>query len=153
MIRSGRVISCQNRSVVIELDNMSSCGDCTSSGCSAQLFFLPNSQITVPAAENSLDIGERVRISVPEPGLAWLVMLSIAYGIPILGLIGGAVLGAILGSGEAVSILCGVGGFIGGLFAWHLIGKTPGWSTSLRLLVRGVRIVEEDQLAPIAGPY
>lgn len=138
MIRQGTVQHLESNVAHVELDPLAGCGRCTKSGsCGVQL--LPQQQhatviecqLTKPS---KLKLGDRVSVDIDNPDKAWLSMVSLAYGFPIIGMLLGASGGFLLHdivseSGVKLAFtvpsqdLFSTTGFFmglaGGLFAWN----------------------------------
>jgi len=147
VIRQGTVQLLDSNVAHVELDPLASCGRCSRSGsCGVQL--LPQQQHAILiecelSKPHTLSVGDRVTVDIDNPDKAWLSMVSLAYGLPVLGMLLGAYGGFFLH--DIVSIfsvklvftvpskdLFSAAGFAmglaGGLFAWDWRKQTinPG---------------------------
>ena len=137
MIRQGTVQRLESDVAHVELDPLASCGRCSRSGsCGVQL--LPAKQHAIHiectlSKPHQLALGDRVTVNIDNPDSAWLSMVSLAYGLPVLGMLLGAAggfvlhdmlsptaakLGFSLPSQDLFSAIGFVVGLAGGLFAW-----------------------------------
>lgn len=151
MIRHGSVIRTSNDKVLVELDPLSACGSCRSGGCVPPLFPDLKTRISIPV-NSSFEVGERVRVNAPDAGNAWLIPMLLAYGLPLAGLFAGVLAGQLSGLSEPKTIISGVLGFVGGLFAWHLVGKTNRWKTQLSPPLSNITLLDTHHEQPIIGP-
>ncbi|WP_221799087.1 SoxR reducing system RseC family protein [Oceanobacter mangrovi] len=115
--------------VWVESEQKSSCGGCQAkSGCgqSALEKIGRPVRLWVDTTE-SLAVGQRVVLDLPEGSL--LLSSMTLYGLPLAGLIGGAVVGQAAG-GETASMLIGGGGLLFGFAAarWFSNRYRKRWS-------------------------
>jgi len=137
VIRQGTVQHLESNLAHVQLDALASCGSCKKSGsCGVQLLPQQNNAITIEcelAKTHSLALGDRVAVEIKDPDTAWLSMVSLAYGLPIIGMLLGAsggywlhdvvsqssaVLASTLPSRDFFSAAGFVFGLAGGLIAW-----------------------------------
>lgn len=121
----GIVVSVQGNTAQVEGQRRSTCGSCTVNGaCGTSLLarYLGRKRLLL-RVQNSIgaEPGDRVVVGLPEGAL--LTASSVAYLIPLLAMIGGAMSGAYVAGlvvptyVEALSVLAGLGGFAVAL-AW-----------------------------------
>ncbi len=137
MFRQGTVHQIDPSLVHVQLDPIAGCGRCSQRGsCGVQLLPQQNNAIIVEcehAKPHSLTIGDRVTVDIANPDQAWLNIVSLAYGLPIIGMLlgasGGYLLHGLLAASSAefalsvpsqdvFSALGFLFGLAGGLFAW-----------------------------------
>lgn len=112
--------------VWLETEGVSSCSRCKGGGCSSvsisRLFCSSSSREFRVECDQSLQVGDVVRLGLEEGEVLRAALL--AYGLPLLGLIAGALAGSQLsGSGsELVSVICGFAGFVLALGAVRVLG-------------------------------
>jgi sigma-E factor negative regulatory protein RseC len=125
------VAEVRDADALVLIERQSGCGSCAAkSGCGtsaiASLFPQRRSVVRVPNTEGAA-VGDRVIVGLPEAGLQYASLLL--YGVPLLTLIGGAVLGQGLGGNDLLSTLGAVVGLTGGLL---LVRRLSRDSTQLR---------------------
>lgn len=115
--------------VWVETDPAASCSRCSGGqACStvsiSRLFCAPTRHFCV-ATQELLQEGDQVRLGMPEGKILYAALLG--YGLPVLGLLLGALLGSLLVPAvEWVSIAAGLAGFGAGLWAVRHAGfKMP----------------------------
>lgn len=122
-------------SVPVMLNPLSGCGSCQAAGgCGIKL--LPSSPDALvvdatQAAHLTLCAGDQVQVHLPDPDTGWLRMVVLAYGLPSLGMLFGALAGFWLADvmqlsqwRDALSFLGFVAGLGGGLIAWNRAEKS-----------------------------
>ena len=117
------------------LNPLAGCGSCTSSG-GCGIKFLPSAPDTLlvdaqKASDMRLCEGDQVQVHLPDPGSGWLRLVTIAYGLPSLGMLFGALAGYSVANvmqlshwRESLSLVGFVVGLGGGLFAWSRAEKS-----------------------------
>ena len=142
MIRQGTVQLLESNVAHVQLDLLAGCGRCSQSGsCGVQL--LPQKQQAISLEcelpqSHTVALGDRVTVEVAHPDKAWLIIVSLAYGLPIIGMLlgagGGYLLHGLLShafvstsaaldslwfpSRDLLSAMGFLFGLAGGLFAW-----------------------------------
>ncbi len=129
MIRSGSVVRLQQADqVLVALDPHSHCGQCSKSGSCGISFSTEPHKTPQIVCDNPLQakLNDQVELQISEPSSRWVLIVAIAYGVPTLGLLLGAMLGswgATLLPGslnpDLMAALGGLLGLCGGLFAWN----------------------------------
>lgn len=125
------VVSLEGDQATIAIARQSACGSCAAkSGCGtsviASLFPQRRPHLQVPNTLHAV-VGDQVLIGLPEAGLQQASLLL--YGVPLLTLLVGALLGQSWGGSEPQSIL---GGLLGaGLGLWFVRWQS-GRSTALQ---------------------
>jgi len=114
----------------VVLTQLSACRQCAQGrGCGAGLLAVGQNRVELQClTEQSVLAGQRVTIETDDPGSEWLLIVLIAFGLPILGLAFGLVAGygfsALTGLPEntqwpqALGVLLGLSG---GVLAWRLV--------------------------------
>lgn len=115
--------------IAVQLAPLSGCGNCSAAGgCGLQV--LPASQTTVTvdcsiALDAPVAIGDSVSVRIAEPESGWLRIVGMAYGLPTIGMLIGAMMGHGMGTvlqltqaRELFSLVGFVLGLTGGLIAW-----------------------------------
>ncbi len=136
----------------VQLEMLTGCGSCTSSGgCGLQLLPVNQAPLEIEAMVTSgtgVDVGDQVTVQLTEPGREWLRVVCMAYGIPTLAMIIGAVAGywaAIWVQqpqyAEGFSVLGFCLGLTGGLIAWDRSEKSTGKCAALRESIDSAAIV------------
>lgn len=125
-----KVASINGDKAVLHTERQSTCGQCAANkacGTYAMSKVMGNKrnsmEVSVPVSHihSRLQAGDEVTVAIPES--AFLQGTLILYGLPLGGLIAGAVVGQIF-SGELASILCGFSGLaIGFLSANRYLKK------------------------------
>lgn len=116
-----KVVALEADGAWLEIEASAGCGACAAkSGCGVagkakggqrrQRFLLPN--------HFGGRIGERVVIGIPESML--LRASALAYAVPVLTMVGGAVLAGAFGAGDGGAALGGLAGLVAGLGFAHL---------------------------------
>ncbi len=100
MRQKGIVIEKKEETLTIQIQRGSACGNCK--GCSGKDTCL---NITV---KGQAEVGDEVLVDLPDGQIAKASLL--AYGIPLLGMIGGFVVGTLLSFSEGITILLALGG-------------------------------------------
>lgn len=137
MIRQGVITAVgPSRQFEVALESVAGCGNCASAGgCGVQM--LPANQTplqikcTAAQLHSELVTGSRVSVKIAEPNSGWLKLVGLAYGLPTVGMIAGALVGyylalflALVDYAEVASAL-GFGlGLGGGLIAWDRFDKS-----------------------------
>lgn len=116
--QEARVTAVQGDQAQVSIVSQSACGGCAAkSGCGtsviASLFPQRQQQLRVTNSHHAKP-GDRVLIGLPESGLQRASLLL--YGVPLLGLLGGALAGQHWGGSELQSILGGLLGASIGLW-------------------------------------
>lgn len=123
------MLAVEGDQALVALASQSACGSCAAkSGCGTSvlgsLFPKRHQQLRVDNSQAAKP-GDRVVIGLPEAGLQRASLLL--YGVPLLGLIAGAVAGDHWGGSEPQAILGGLFGSVAGLW-WvrHRSLRAPG---------------------------
>ena len=94
MIRQGTVQLLESDVAHVQLDPLAGCGRCSQSGsCGVQLLPQQPQAITIECElthSHVIAIGDRVTVEIAHPDKAWLFIVSLAYGLPIIGMLLGA---------------------------------------------------------------
>ena len=122
------------QNIQVELDPLSGCGACSASGgCGVQ--WLGTTQVPVVvecqfSASTMVSVGDRVQVQLAEPGTDWSLIVLLAYGLPTIGMISGALAGywsarvlSMPQLSETLSLAGFVVGLAGGLIAWSKAEK------------------------------
>ena len=115
---------------MVELDGAAACARCARGrGCGAAVFAPAGRPLRLdcalePAgsavAATAVRVGTRVEVDLHDTGSRWLVPVVLAYGLPTLGLLAGALVP------EPWTPLTAVAGLVGGLLAWRACNA--GWA-------------------------
>ncbi len=144
-----RVIAVEGDTVVLQTETQSACGGCQANstcgtGLLAKLFPERARQpLHLPVAGLSRPLlpGQRVVLGIDESYLRHHMLLL--YAVPLLGLLGGAILGDLWGGGHAVggaselaAILGGLSGLTAAVFwvRWRTSGNAARIAHSVRIL-------------------
>lgn len=163
--RDATVVAVSDASVLVELWPISGCAGCERQRqagfgpghCGIDLLGLSTSPsvrsfIEVPLSNVRMStgsasdcrIGESVRVELPEPDARWLTLVFMVYGLPTLGLLVGAGLGALVG--EPAAIATAFAGLFAGLHigrrAVHVSHSAQSFKGPLRPDVRIVETVD-----------
>ncbi|ETX10604.1 sigma E positive regulator RseC/MucC [Marinomonas ushuaiensis DSM 15871] len=114
---TGRVLSIEDGFADVETIRTSSCTSCRARhGCGHHAIAQVSSanRMRMRAIDPfSVEVGQKVVIGIPEDTLlqasVWM------YMIPLLGLVGGAVLPSLWGGGSGIAVIISIIGFAGGL--------------------------------------
>lgn len=123
MIQQGTVVDKKEDMLTIKFQRGSACGNCK--GCSGK-----DTCLTMEI-KGSAEIGDEVKVEMPQGQVAKASLL--AYGIPLVGLFAGFLLGQLIGKSELASIIGGVIGLgASSLLMWMIdqkvIKKNPKWA-------------------------
>lgn len=121
--------------VQVQLSPLSGCGNCASaSGCGLQLLPAKNDLLALEClvtCDSHILVGDRVDVRLDEPDSGWLRVVTMAYGMPTIGMIIGAAVGYWAATGlqltqarELISLLGFFLGLTGGLIAWGRVEKS-----------------------------
>jgi len=137
VIRSGVVTELRNSPLTahVRLSPISACGSCSQSGgCGVQLLPTSNASVSIDCQlepSTLVSVGDTVQVQLPDPDKSWLPLVALAYGIPSLGMVFGAIVGYWLAifaqmpqSTDSFSLVGFVAGLAGGLFAWRQAEKS-----------------------------
>lgn len=140
----------ENYTVLVKVSTPSACSRCAKGhGCGSAIFQSPSNSVCLPCRSRwPVKARQRVTVSVDEPVADWLWLPAATVGLPLVGLIAGAVLGTLLmpfidgqgiyvqnvtvgqtqilaDSSSAIVDVLTAGfsaiGFIGGLIAWRIV--------------------------------
>lgn len=140
-VRKAVVLRMEGASAVIKLDSQGGCGRCAEAGgCGSDVLgqlFRPSCRTYKAETLRPLHEGSEVQVSV-EPG-APLIAALLAYGIPLLGVLGGAALGSLL-AGDAAAAAGAAVGLVVSAIASVVLARRRG--AQLR-----VRVIEPDSPA------
>lgn len=121
---AGRVVglrdgdSPEKRVALIAVDPVPACRRCMEGrGCGAGLLYAPGAtEIAIPAPSGiDLVAGDVVELRLPAAAL--LRAASLAYGLPLAGLLLAAAGAALMGAGDVVTVLAAGGGMLAGALA------------------------------------
>ena len=128
MRRLGRIVAVPGPArAIVELDDASACTRCANGrGCGAALFTPPGRSLRLDCALEAIGtdgeepgaarVGARVEVTLAASGARWLVPVALAYGLPTLGLLAGAL------APEPWTPFAAAAGLGGGLLAWRACG-------------------------------
>lgn len=142
--RKARVLSLDGEDVIVAVDPLVGCGHCHEpGGCGGASGDGLGLRRTEFRAHNAVDAkpGDTVSVAVPDRGPRVAALL--AYGLPVLGLLLGALLASLAGLGDAGSALAA---FIGGLLAYlagRLLARLPALRRATRIELADVSLSEE----------
>lgn len=119
IVETGRVVSIEDGKAVVEIEKGAACATCASTRCACNY----GTKTVTVTAEDPVGVRENqlVQISVPE-GIALRAAL-IVYGIPLVALIAGILVGEYLGERFEIETLFEILGGIGGLALSLLVIK------------------------------
>ena len=160
--QSARVLDTDGDSILLATERQSGCHSCdVKGGCGTSLIgsLFPNrpqQQLRLPLGDLSPppSPGDRVTIGIDEGYLQSSTLLL--YAVPLLGLMGGAVFGSLLGNAqteEPMSILFGLLGLSLGLIynrygAAQRSGKMAQYVKVLRVETRGIAVPLNTDILP-----
>ena len=139
-----------DRLVPVILNKTAACHQCArGSGCGAGLLTLGQRGVELQCrTDQSVSRGQRVMIELDEPDSHWLLVVLLAFGLPLLGL----GFGMAAGSGSAIALSIAdtaewpaasgaVIGLAGGVLAWRKIAPILDQRMSTGLCDNAARIV------------
>lgn len=136
--KAATVIAIEGKLAVLNVTKQSSCGTCAAkSGCGTSVLSEVFGRESVLRAYNQIGAkcGDSVTVAIPEA-----IMLKVSfmmYMLPLLAMLGFAILGQTLFANELISIVAGVLGFVFGLIAFRLYGLRTGQDTdNLPILIK-----------------
>lgn len=140
---TGWVVAVDQQTAQVRIERRSACGHCAvRGGCGTSLlerYFGRKTPVVTAANPIEAANGEQVVVGIPEGSL--LVLSFAAYLVPLLGLIGGGTLGALMSGGngtnaaEFSSLLLGVTGFVAGLFWVRRFGQAKAADPAFRPII------------------
>lgn len=140
---SAIVVDAHDGYLWVESQSRSACGQCSSSHCTtsviSKLFSVRTNRLKL---ENSLNArsGQHVIIGIPDD---LLVRASIwAYGVPLILMVMGAVLGNVLGMDEGLQSVCALLGLAIGFYVVH--GYTQGVRSRNRFTPQLLRLAGDE---------
>jgi len=143
----------EERHVPVTLKEISSCRQCARGrGCGAGLLTIGQGSIELQC-RTALSVfrGQRVTIETDDSGSQWLLVVLIAFGLPILGLGLGLFLGSFAAawlelapSNDWPAALGGLLGLCGGVLAWQKVAPQLDSRVSTGLCDTKARIVNID---------
>lgn len=98
MIEIGEVVSAADGKVTVRFARTSACGNCTACGMRED-----QTEVLLEFEEEGLSVGGKVRVEMPSGGFA--VSVLILYGIPLLMLFAGLLIGLAVFSGPQRELL------------------------------------------------
>lgn len=158
------------RQAWVELDGLSACDRCAKGhGCGSVVYHAPTAAVRL-RCQSVIPVqpSQRVTIAIEETDSSWLWLVTIAYGLPLAGLIAGVLLGgqfyalfvepkmvpsAVPGIVDATGMrssaimnefLAAAGGgfgLVGGLIAWRHVSRTISERVQKGLCLHTARIV------------
>lgn len=174
MKRTGRIISISPGEALVAIDGLGQCQRCAKGGgCGVGIFgATAGSEITLNCPTNvELSPTQRVTVTIDEQGNHWLWAVFGAYGLPTLGLLFAALMGAWFvepmlpqwlaalgfqqlsamadssaGLYDMVTIICAGIGLFGGVIAWRFMAPQALALCQQSLCLHSARIVAVDPL-------
>lgn len=147
--RHGHIVAIAGDTVQVRFSRATACGQCrarpvcstgTQDGHDLVLPLPPPDTAAPdghdrPGPPHALRVGDRVAVAVPHGAL--LRGYALAYGLPLLGLLGAMALGSALAWPDAHTALASLGGLAAGFGLLRLVAARPGAAPQARLVPTG----------------
>ena len=127
------VVSTDDRTALVRSSGTSGCGTCgESNGCGTRsLMAVFGSKTSLLRVENTVGAraGDRVEIEVEQAKI--IKMSALSYLLPLLGLIGGGIIGSALQFGDGIAFAGAMLGLVAGFVYSHRVYTSERWEREI----------------------